>query len=122
MSDASRSPGSNPHADRPNWRPAETIDDYLDNCREGLEDYSDGRAAKLLGWTLVQVWRAQLMPEIPEELLERLFKAGRPTSKAFANVALALRGDGRGADLETRPTVARFYAFELECVVILRTL
>ena len=31
------SPGSHPHSDRPNWRPAETVEEYLNNVREGLE-------------------------------------------------------------------------------------
>jgi hypothetical protein len=48
------SSGSNPHSDRPNWQPADNIDDYLRNCTEGLETYTDSRAAKLLGWT--RVW------------------------------------------------------------------
>ena len=41
------SPGSNPHADRPNWRPPETIGEYVSNCQENLEVYTDRRFAKL---------------------------------------------------------------------------
>ena len=66
------SPGSHPHSDRPNWEPAETANDYLRNCREGLEAYSDRRMAKLLGWSRAHLWRAKLMAEIPEDLFERL--------------------------------------------------
>jgi hypothetical protein len=40
--------GSHPHSDRPNWRPAETYDEYVSNCQEGLEEWSERRAAKLL--------------------------------------------------------------------------
>jgi hypothetical protein len=29
-------PGEHSHSDRPNWRPAETADDYFSNCKEGL--------------------------------------------------------------------------------------
>jgi integrase len=46
LMDRPGSPGSHPHSDRPNWQPATTIDDYLRNCREGLEEYPDRRAAK----------------------------------------------------------------------------
>jgi hypothetical protein len=82
--------GSHPHADRPNWRPAETIGDYMSNCREGLEDFSERRAAKLLGMTRVQLYRAKLMAELPDDLFELLLKE-RLSSKATAQVALALR-------------------------------
>src|SRR6266581_1984092 len=103
------SPGSHPHSDRPNWRPAETIEDYIRNCRESLEQYSDRRMAKLLGIPRVQLWRWQLMAELPEGLLDRLFEAARkrkrPTStKELAHIALALR---RGLDA--------FFQSEAEC-------
>ena len=35
----------------PNWQPAATINDYYRNCREGLEEYSERRAAELLAST-----------------------------------------------------------------------
>ena len=41
------SPGSHPHSDRPNWQPAETANDYLRNCQDGLEAYTDRRMAKI---------------------------------------------------------------------------
>ncbi len=46
---AGGSPGSHSHADQPNWRPAVTADEYLNNCSEGLEVYSERRMAKLMG-------------------------------------------------------------------------
>jgi hypothetical protein len=45
----------------PNWQPASTKVDYLRNCREGLEDYSERRLAKLLGWSRIRIHRAKLM-------------------------------------------------------------
>ena len=57
--------GSHPHSDRPNWQPAETLDDYARNCREGLEDDSDRRAAQLLGRSRMAVYRAKLMAGLP---------------------------------------------------------
>ena len=47
-----------------NWQPAETIEDYLRNCREGSEEYSERRAAQLLGWPRMKVYRAKLMADI----------------------------------------------------------
>lgn len=63
-------PGSHPHADRPNWAPAQTEHDYLQNCREGLEEYR--RMAKLLGVSRASLWRNKMMSRIPEELSDRL--------------------------------------------------
>ena len=109
------SPGSDPHADRPNWRPAETFAEYLRNCQEGLEVYSDRRMAKLLGVSRVELWRWQRMSELPDELFERLlahFKAENPrrplpSSKTFAQISVALSrvadGGGKIADVETCP-------------------
>ena len=42
------SPGSHSHSDRPNWQPAGTAHDYLRNCDDGLEVYSERRMPKLL--------------------------------------------------------------------------
>jgi hypothetical protein len=93
-----------PHADRPNWRPADTFADYIRNCQEGLEPYSDRRAAMLLGISRAELWRWKLMAELPEALFEALLKAGRkPTSKALASVASAIKGNGREADAELCP-------------------
>jgi hypothetical protein len=96
--------GSHPHSDRPNWQPAETIDDYARNIREGLEEYSDRRAAKMLGRSRIYVYRATLMAELPDALLERLLDADVVSSKTLANVALVLRRNGpRSADVERCP-------------------
>ena len=84
------SPGSHPHEDRPNWRRAETIDEYVNNCREGLEQYSDRRAAKLFGVSRAKLWRMQLMAEIPEDLFDRLLQLRPvPSTKALALIAQA---------------------------------
>ena len=101
------SPGSHPHSDRPNWRLAENIDDYLANCREGLETYSDRRAAKLLGLTRAEVQRAKLFAEIPGELFERLLvEKTRPASpNELAYIARALRG-GQFHEVERCPHCA----------------
>lgn len=71
------SQGSHPHADRPNWRPAETAEDYLRNCREGIEKYSDRRFARLMGVPRIALYRWQMMADIPDSLFERLL-ACRP--------------------------------------------
>jgi hypothetical protein len=102
MSGAKRigSPGSHPHADRRNWKPAETLEEYLQNCREGLENFSQRKAARLLG-----VSRSELQRwEIPEPLFEALLNARRPPStKALAEVGRALRGSPGKADFECCP-------------------
>ncbi len=99
------SPGSHPHSDRPNWQPAETANDYLRNCQDGLEAYSDRRMAKLLGWSRAHLWRAKLMAEIPEELFNRLLAESNhvPSAKELANVARALNGAGPPHDVEHCP-------------------
>lgn len=87
-----RSPGNNPHEDRRNWRPAETLEEYLHNCREGLETYSDSQAARILCVSRTELWRWQLMSELPEDLFESLLKAQKkPSSRSLANAAMALR-------------------------------
>ncbi len=99
------SPGSHPHSDRPNWQPAETADDYLRNCKDGLEVYSDRRMAKLMGISRANLWRWKLMAEIPEELFERLMARTDHTlsTKEIANVARALNGNGPSHDAECCP-------------------
>ncbi len=42
------SPGSHSHSHRPNWQPAETVEQYLRNCQEGLETYSEQRLANVV--------------------------------------------------------------------------
>ena len=90
----------------PNWQPATTVDDYIRNCREGLEEYSDRRFAKLMGWPRVQVFRAKLIAEIPKALFERLMaddSGVRISTKALADIALALRRGRDWADIERCP-------------------
>jgi hypothetical protein len=103
-----RSPGSNPHEDRRNWRPAETFEEYLSNCREGLEDYSASRAARVAGVSRAELWRWGLMAELPEELFERLLARCReagipPTAKTLANISMYLRGADAVEETETCP-------------------
>lgn len=82
-----------PHSDRRNWQRAATVDEYLRNCREGLEEFSERRFAKLIGLSRATLYRAKLMAELPEELFERLVAAGVRSTKAMAQVALALKRD-----------------------------
>ena len=102
------SPGSHPHADRPNWQPAETFEGYIVNCREGLETYSERRAAKLLGMTRIEAWRARIAGELPESLFEHILQERRRlgfslSMKALAQVALALRTGNNVAEVERCP-------------------
>lgn len=104
MTRPTRPPGSdNPHADQRNWRPAETLADYLRNCREGLEQYSDTRAAKIMGWPRVQVWRARMMAEVPEAIFEELMEAGVTSTKALAQVGQSMVTGSRGVEIERCP-------------------
>lgn len=109
MISAECSPGSNPHSDRPNWRPAENIDEYLQNCRDGLETYSDGRLAKLLGMTRIHLWRCRMVAHIPKELFEHLLEErGRSGisigTKSLAQVGLAFRrGENSNAETQCCP-------------------
>ena len=75
-------PGSHPHSDRPNWRPSETVDDYLRNCREGLEEFSERRVAHLMGLPRMKLWQWRMMAGIPEDLFERLLQA-KPSTKSL---------------------------------------
>ena len=85
--------GSHSHADQPNWRPGETIDDYLGNCREGPEQFSERRFAKLSGLSRAKLWRAKQVASLPKDLFEILVEMPDPPSvRELANVARALRG------------------------------
>ncbi len=70
-------PGSHPHADQPNWKPADTAEDYFVNCREGLEEYSERRLAKLFGVSRIELWRWKMMAGLPDDLFDTLFEGGR---------------------------------------------
>ncbi len=99
----SGSPGSHPHEDQPTWRPATTIGDYLQNCREELETFSQRRAAVLMGKPRSWVQRAILLADLPEALFEDLLAAGVTSTRQLANVARMRRGGHRAADVETCP-------------------
>jgi hypothetical protein len=66
--DDTGSPGSHGR----NWSPAETLEDYLRNCEEGLETRSERRVAKLMGVSRAELWRWKMMAELPEDLFEAL--------------------------------------------------
>src|SRR6266436_4994905 len=84
---------SSPGSHGRNWSPAETIDDYVRDCKEGLETYSDRHAATILGWSRMQVYRAKLMSEIPADLFEALLAQDEPPApRQLGSIALALRG------------------------------
>jgi hypothetical protein len=93
MTSSDGSPGSHSHIDRPNWQPATTFEDYLRNCREGIETYSERRHAQLLGVPRIELYRWKRMAELPEELFERLLAAGVRSNKGLDAIALALRRD-----------------------------
>jgi hypothetical protein len=98
------SPGSHPHSDRPNWHPGETLEHFLQNVREGLEQPSDRRLAKLMGVPRVMLWRMRMMAEIPEDLFERLLDGGILSTKALAQMGYALRnGENSIAETERCP-------------------
>jgi hypothetical protein len=111
MTEAPCSPGSHPHSDRPNWQPAETIEDYFRQCEEGLENFSGRRMAKLFGISRAALWRWRLMAQIPEDLFNLLMEKSkrRLSTKSLAAVGRIYRqasqnGDTTvGADVELCP-------------------
>jgi hypothetical protein len=101
-------PGEHSHADRPNWRPAESIEEYLANCREGLEKYSEKHACELLGVTRIQLWRIRIMASIPDSLFDFILmrartKGIRITTKMLAQVGHALSSGNNQAEVECCP-------------------
>lgn len=96
------SPGSHPHI--PNWRPAETPDDYLRNCREGSEKYSERRFAKLTGMSRVQLWRGKMMAQIPDALFDRLMRLDpKPQERQLAALGQWLAGGQPVHEVERCP-------------------
>ena len=63
------------------------------DLRDGLGDHSERRFTKLMGLTRVRAYRAKLMPDLPDDLFEKLLAACVLSSKAMAHVALALKRD-----------------------------
>jgi hypothetical protein len=97
-------PGSHPHADQPNWQPAKTADDYMRNCREGLEGFSERRLAGLMGLPRMKLWRMRMMAAIPDDLFELLLRSERlPSTKALAQIAAVLAGKAPKEDVERCP-------------------
>ncbi len=99
------SPGSHPHADRPNWQPAETADEYFRNCQEGLETFSERRAAKIMGVSRIKLWRWRRTAEIPDDLFERLMTEldHIPSSRELANIGQAVCGKNTSPEAECCP-------------------
>jgi hypothetical protein len=98
-------PGEHPHADRPNWRPAETLEQYVANVHEGLEELSDRRILELTGWSRVYLCRMRAAGYIPADLFERLIGvAGHvPTLRELATISRLLSGDAPPAAVERCP-------------------
>lgn len=100
----SGSPGSHPHSDRKNWRPSETLEEYLRHCREGLEAYSERRVSKILGTNRVGLWRAKMVSSIPPELFELLVEQSDPSSvRELANIGRLLSEGDISKEIETCP-------------------
>jgi hypothetical protein len=97
------SPGSNPHADQPNWRPATDVAGYLANCREGLEIYSDNRTAKLMGWSRAHVWRARLLAAIPDDIFEELVALPKISTSQLAAAGRVFLGSATPDETERCP-------------------
>lgn len=101
---ATCSPGSHPHADQPNWKPAESADEYLANCREGLETYSERRFCKLIGWTRIASWRARMMGAIPDALFELLVTGRRTSAREMAVIGSMFAGQAmHGVEVDRCP-------------------
>ena len=107
MSTDTRYPDSH-QADRRNWRKAETLDDYLRNCQEGLEEYSERRIARLLGWPRMKVWQCKMMAAIPDDLFERLLRS-EPSTKALAQIGACLAGNAPQEDVERCPRCGHIF-------------
>jgi hypothetical protein len=105
MTETALLPGEHPHSDRPNWRPAESVEEYFRNVEEGLEKASVERLTKLLGIGRMMSWRARQIAEIPDGLFDRLLNGGVLGIKQLAQIGLALRrGDGnQPAEIEHCP-------------------
>ena len=105
MTETALLPGEHPHSDRPNWRPAESVEEYFRNVEEGLEKASVERLTKLLGIGRMMSWRARQIAEIPDGLFDRLLNGGVLGIKQLAQIGLALRrGDGnQPAEIEYCP-------------------
>ena len=96
-------PGEHPHSDRRNWRRAETPEEYLANCREGLERYSDKRFAQILGEPRIYVHRARAVADIPKDLFERLVDEGPPSETMMAYIGQAIREGVWPEDIDACP-------------------
>lgn len=123
LTDKGGSPGSHPHADRRNWQPATTYEEYARNVREGLEPLSERRLAKLGGFSRMSLYRVKLAAELPKAVIEALDAVGVHSTRALAQIALALKRDTPlakdvercphcGAVLRRRPYVVNSKVFK----------
>lgn len=104
MTAALCSPGSHPHADQPNWKPAETADEYLANLRDGLEVYSERRLCKLLGTTRIDLWRSKMMAAIPDTLFDQLVNGRRTSARELAVIGSMFAGQAmHGVEVDRCP-------------------
>jgi hypothetical protein len=87
-------PGSHPHSDQRNWQPAASPDEYLRNCREGIEEFSERRYAKLTGLTRKQIWVGKCYAAIPSDLFEMLLDDRKATGRDLNGRSLLAIGRG----------------------------
>jgi hypothetical protein len=97
------SDGGSPGSHRRNWSPALNAGDCVRNSREGLEEYSDRRMAKLMGWSRAHILACQIDGRAPDDLFEALVAAGGCSSKSLLPSHSRSAGARRGA----MPNVAR---------------
>ena len=90
-------PGEHPHSDRPNWRPAETLDEYLSNCQEGLEQYTYDRDYKLIGMNRMEGWRCRKWNQLPPDLIDYLLSQRKVklSSRGLAQIAQFFERGGK---------------------------
>jgi hypothetical protein len=82
-----------------NWHPATKPHEYLRNCKEGIETFSERRFAKLMGWSPIHLYRVKLMAELPEAFFDALQAARARGTKIVATLVVAFRlGDLHEAD------------------------
>jgi hypothetical protein len=78
----------------------------MQNCREGLERFSQRRFAKLLGISRMRAYRIQLMASLPESLTDYIAQElpGQISTRQLAKLAKALqRGENFATDIEVCP-------------------
>ena len=96
--------GQDPRLEDVTQDPAETVEEYDANVREGLEEYSERRWLKLAGISRAEAWRWKQMAAIPDELFERLLASDiKVSTKSLAAVGHALNGGAQSPEIERCP-------------------